>query len=125
MPEVREVDANKKKPKQQKLVDVSTLTNKNVLREPAVQARTGPKTTALNDAIERGEFPAPFHPTESGRTRVWLEAEVDRLARFASRGAGCAMNDKFDHAAAVYDGRTLLGFVVEVRPQRPHRSPAQ
>src|ERR1700757_2977493 len=31
MREVREVDANKKRPKQQKLVDVSTLTNKNVL----------------------------------------------------------------------------------------------
>src|SRR5215475_5166304 len=76
-----------KKPKQQKLVDVSTLTNKNVLREPAVQARTGLKTTALNDAIERGEFPAPFHPTESGRTRVWLEAEVDAwlVSRLAQR----------------------------------------
>jgi predicted DNA-binding transcriptional regulator AlpA len=70
MPEV------KKQPKQQKL-DVSTLTNKNVLREPAVQARTGLKTTALNDAIARGEFPAPFYPTDSGRTKVWLEVEVD------------------------------------------------
>ena len=79
----------KKQPKQQKLVDVSTLTNKNVLREPAVQARTGLKTTALNDAIERGEFPAPFHPTESGRTRVWLEAEVDAwlVSRLAQRDA--------------------------------------
>jgi predicted DNA-binding transcriptional regulator AlpA len=80
----------KKKPKQQKrVVDVSTLTNKNVLREPAVQARTGLKTTALNDAIERGEFPAPFYPTESGRTRVWLEAEVDAwlTSRLAQRDA--------------------------------------
>jgi hypothetical protein len=28
------------------------------------------------------------------------------------------MSHNLDHAAAVYDGRTLLGFVVEVKPSR-------
>src|SRR5262249_61152316 len=75
--------------KQPQLDDVRALPNNNVLRERAVQARTGLKTTALNDAIARGEFPAPFYPTESGRTRVWLEAEVDAwlVSRLAQRGA--------------------------------------
>jgi prophage regulatory protein len=76
-----------KQPKQQKPVDVSTLTNKRVIRRPEVKARTGLKDTALTDAIERGEFPAPIQVTDSGRTCVWLEEEVDEwlAARIAKR----------------------------------------
>jgi prophage regulatory protein len=58
-------------------MDVSNLTNKHVLRRPEVKKRTGLQDTALTDAIERGEFPAPLKVSDHGRTCVWLEVEVD------------------------------------------------
>jgi prophage regulatory protein len=59
------------------MVDINSLTNKRVLRRPEIKERTGLRDTALTDAIERGEFPAPIRPTDSGRICVWLEEEVD------------------------------------------------
>jgi predicted DNA-binding transcriptional regulator AlpA len=42
----------------------------------AVEAATGLKRTALQDAIDRGEVPAPVKATDSGRARRWFEDEI-------------------------------------------------
>lgn len=62
--------------------------NKTLLRRPLVLQRTGLRSTALDDAISRGEFPMPITITDSGRAVAWLEGEVDEwLAdRIAKRG---------------------------------------
>jgi prophage regulatory protein len=59
------------------MTDVRNLSNKHVLRRGEVKLRTGLKDTALTDAIERGEFPAPIKITDHGRSCAWLEEEVD------------------------------------------------
>ena len=68
-------------------MDVSNLTNKRVIRRPEVKERCGLRDSALTDAIQRGEFPAPLKVSASGRTVVWLEAEIDAWleARLAQR----------------------------------------
>ena len=61
--------------------------NKTLLRRPVVLQRTGLRSTALDDAIGRGEFPSPIAITDSGRAVAWLEGEVDAwlAARLAKR----------------------------------------
>lgn len=58
-------------------MNVKLPTNRNVLRRPAVLARTGLRPTALEDAMARGEFPRPISLTNSGRAVAWLECEID------------------------------------------------
>jgi prophage regulatory protein len=62
-------------------------TNKRVLRRPAVLERFGGRHTALDEAVRRGEFPAPIKITDYGRAVAWLEQEVDdwMAARIAKR----------------------------------------
>ncbi len=56
------------------------------LRLPAVMDIVGLKTTAIYDAVARGEFP---RPVKFGRVSAWSEAEVRAWveARKAERSA--------------------------------------
>ena len=62
-------------------------TNKRIVRQAEVLARTGLRPTALKDAIIRGEFPRAIHMTDHGRAMGWLEAELDAwlTARIVAR----------------------------------------
>jgi predicted DNA-binding transcriptional regulator AlpA len=54
----------------------------------AVEAATGLKRTALDEAIKRGEVPAPIRPTLSKTSRRWFEDEIIAYqeTRAAARG---------------------------------------
>ena len=60
-----------------------------MLRLPAVEAFTGLKRTAIQDAIDRGEFPRPVFLSEGGRAKAWLESELCnwQAQRIAAREA--------------------------------------
>ena len=52
------------------------------LRMPAVEAKTGMKKTQILEAVDRGDFPAPFKVLPGGRAIAWDEDEIDEhLAR--------------------------------------------
>jgi prophage regulatory protein len=54
--------------------------NRKILRLPAVEERVQLKSSAIYEAINRGEFPRPFHLTEgeTGKGAVaWTEDEID------------------------------------------------
>ena len=60
-----------------------------MLRLPAVEALTGLKRTAIQDAIDRGEFPRPVFLSDGGRAKAWLESELCewQAQRIAAREA--------------------------------------
>jgi predicted DNA-binding transcriptional regulator AlpA len=60
-----------------------------LLRRGEVEKIVGLKRTAIEEAMERGEFPLPVYPTASGRARRWLEDEIKahQEARIAARDA--------------------------------------
>lgn len=48
-------------------------TRTKLLRLPEVMALTGIRSTAIYDAIQKGQFPAPV---KLGRASAWVEHEV-------------------------------------------------
>jgi predicted DNA-binding transcriptional regulator AlpA len=56
-----------------------------ILREPAVLEMLGLGASQLDEAVKRGEFPAPIKLTASGRAKGWFEHEV--LAHIETRRA--------------------------------------
>ena len=57
------------------------------LRLPQVEEKVGLKKSAILDAVNRGEFPAPFKLLPNGRAVAWSEAEIDEYLaeRMAAR----------------------------------------
>jgi|KBSMisStandDraft_5_1062788.scaffolds.fasta_scaffold2567027_2 prophage regulatory protein len=49
---------------------------RRVLRLPAVLEATGYSRSQLQEKITKGEFPAPFKLSESGRAKGWFEDAV-------------------------------------------------
>jgi prophage regulatory protein len=49
---------------------------RRVLRLPAVLEATGYSRSQLQEKINKGEFPAPFKLSDSGRARGWFEDDV-------------------------------------------------
>ena len=65
-----------------------SITSTNLLRLPAVIARTGCQRSTIYDAIREGRFPAPVPLTATAR--AWLESEINEwiAERIAARDAG-------------------------------------
>lgn len=49
---------------------------RRVLRLPAVLEATGYSRSQLQEKINKGEFPAPFKLSDSGRAKGWFEDDV-------------------------------------------------
>jgi predicted DNA-binding transcriptional regulator AlpA len=54
-----------------------TTKSRRSLRLPDVEKKVGVKRTQILEAVERGDFPAPFRVLPGGRAIAWDEGEVD------------------------------------------------
>ncbi len=61
----------------------------NILRQPAVTAKTGKSRTRIYEDVAAGTFPAPIKLGPGARAVGWLESEIDAwiAARIAEREA--------------------------------------
>jgi prophage regulatory protein len=75
----------------------------NVLRLPAVRAKTQLPTSTIYAMMAAGKFPKPI--ALSVNTRGWIEADIDEFlhARIAERDAGDSWRSLGDAAARVVE----------------------
>ena len=74
-------------------VPETTMSDKKILRLPAVVERVGLRRSAIYAAIQRGQFPSPIKLLPSGRAAGWSEREIEewilsRLRESGKRGVG-------------------------------------